>query len=56
MIKKKLKLGDWAVGAINRTKYNADLFEFSSRQLEKIGIPQFGAEVTGLAGVAEQGA
>jgi hypothetical protein len=52
LIKKKLKIGDWAVGNLtNMAKYNADFFEFERDQRAQMGVPEFEAAV-GMEGGA----
>jgi len=54
LMKKKLKIGDWAVGTLkNMFSYDADFFEFEREQRAAMGLPEYGAEVTGPAADAE---
>jgi hypothetical protein len=56
LIKKKLKLGDWAVGTVkNLFSYDADFFEFERGQRAAMGLPDFAGDITGPGG-AEGGA
>ncbi len=49
-MKKKLKIGDWAVGTVkNLFSYDADFFEFERDQRAAMGLPEFSADVTGGA-------
>jgi len=53
LIKKNLKLGDWAKGTVkNLFSYDADFFEYERDQRAAFGVPEFGAEVTGIAAAA----
>ena len=55
MIKKKLKIGDWAVGNLtNMAKYDADFFEFERDQRAQMGLPEFEAAVGMEGGGARQ--
>jgi hypothetical protein len=50
LMKKKLKIGDWAVGTLNNLfSYDADLFEIESAQREAMGVPEFASEIKGAA-------
>jgi hypothetical protein len=53
--KKKLKIGDWAVGTVkNLFSYDADFYEFERGQRAAMGLPEFAAGVDGgAAGAAE---
>ena len=54
LMKKKLKIGDWAVGNVkNLFTYDADFFEFEREQRAAMGLPEFSADITG-AGAAEE--
>jgi hypothetical protein len=57
LIKKKLKIGDWAVGATkNLFAYDADMFEFERDQRAGFGVPDFEDNITGIrAAPAEHG-
>jgi hypothetical protein len=49
--KKKLKIGDWAVGTVkNLFSYDADFYEFERGQRAAMGLPEFAAGVDGAAG------
>lgn len=49
LIKKKLKIGDWSVGATkNLFAYDADMFEFERAQRAAFGVPDFEDAVTGI--------
>ena len=49
LIKKKLKIGDWSVGATkNLFAYDADMFEFERAQRAAFGVPDFDDGVTGI--------
>jgi hypothetical protein len=49
LIKKKLKIGDWSVGATkNLFAYDADMFEFERAQRAAFGVPEFDDGVTGI--------
>lgn len=51
--KKKLKIGDWAVGTVkNLFSYDADFYEFERGQRAAMGLPEFAAGVDGAAGAA----
>jgi hypothetical protein len=53
LMKKRLKIGDWAVGTSeNLFKYNKDFFEFRRAQRAEMGLPEFSADVTGLSSAA----
>ena len=56
LMKKRLKIGDWAVGTVkNLFTYDADFFEFERAQRAAMGLPEFGEEVTGVpAGAAPE--
>jgi len=58
LIKKKLKIGDWSVGATrNLFAYDADMFEFERAQRSTFGVPDFDTNITGIGGGgAERGA
>jgi hypothetical protein len=59
LIKKKLKIGDWSVGATrNLFAYDADMFEFERAQRTTFGVPDFDDTITGVRGGAgaERGA
>lgn len=47
LMKKKLKIGDWAVGSKNLFKYNADMYEFERAQRAAMGLPEFTEDITG---------
>lgn len=55
LIKKRLKIGDWAVGTMkNLFQYDADFFEFERGQRAAMGLPEFAGDVTGdMGGVKE---
>ena len=57
LMKKRLKIGDWAVGTTkNLFRYDADFFEFERDQRAAMGVPDFEESVTGVGGgAAEQG-
>lgn len=48
LIKKKLKIGDWSVGAKNLFKYDSEFFEFERNQRAAYGVPDFSSDVTGI--------
>jgi hypothetical protein len=49
LMKKKLKIGDWAVGtAKNLFTYDADFYEFQRDQRARFGVPEFEGAITGL--------
>ena len=51
LIKKKLKIGDWSVGATrNLFSYDADMFEFERAQRTTFGVPDFDDGITGIRG------
>jgi hypothetical protein len=55
LIKKKLKIGDWAVGTMkNLFNYDADFYEFQRGQRAAMGLPEFDATVTGDGGAARE--
>jgi hypothetical protein len=55
LIKKSLKIGDWAVGNMkNLFQYDADFFEFERGQRAAMGLPEFAGEITGDAGAARE--
>jgi hypothetical protein len=43
LMKKKLKIGDWAVGSKNLFKYDAEFFEFQRVQREQMGLAEYTA-------------
>lgn len=48
LMKKKLKIGDWAVGTLkNLFSYDADFFEFERAQRAAMGVPEFASDITG---------
>jgi hypothetical protein len=54
LMKKKLKIGDWAVGTLkNLFSYDADFFEFERAQRATMGVPEFAGDITGVAEGAE---
>ncbi len=55
LIKKRLKIGDWAVGTMkNLFQYDADFFEFERGQRAAMGLPEFAGDITGdMGGVQE---
>lgn len=54
LMKKKLKIGDWAVGTLkNLFSYDADFFEFERAQRAAMGVPEFAGDITGVAEGAE---
>ncbi len=51
LIKKRLKIGDWAVGTMkNLFQYDADFFEFERGQRAAMGLPEFAGDITGDMG------
>ena len=49
LIKKNLKIGDWAVGNVkNLFHYDADFFEFERAQRAEMGVPDFDGRITGV--------
>lgn len=51
LMKKKLKIGDWAVGTVkNLFNYNADFYEFEREQRAQMGLPEFSMDITGVVG------
>jgi hypothetical protein len=51
LIKKRLKIGDWAVGTMkNLFQYDADFFEFERGQRAAMGLPEFAGDITGGSG------
>ncbi len=55
LIKKRLKIGDWAVGTMkNLFQYDADFFEFERGQRAGMGLPEFDADITGIVGAAPE--
>lgn len=57
LMKKKLKIGDWAVGtAKNLFSYDADFYEFQRDQRARFGVPEFDGAITGLPVAATDGA
>jgi hypothetical protein len=55
LIKKKLKIGDWSVGATkNLFAYDADMFEFERAQRAAFGVPDFDDAVTGIRAAAAE--
>jgi hypothetical protein len=49
LIKKKLKIGDWAVGSSGKMfSYDADMFEFERTQRAAFGVPDFEDSITGI--------
>jgi hypothetical protein len=55
LMKKKLKIGDWAVGTIkNLFTYDANFFEFEREQRAAMGLPEFSGDVTGVAEAAAE--
>jgi hypothetical protein len=55
LMKKRLKIGDWAVGTMkNLFQYDADFYEFERGQRAAMGLPEFTSDITGGgAGPAE---
>jgi len=53
LVKKKLKIGDWAIGSQNLFKYNSNMFEFERAQRAAMGLPEFTEEITGPMAVAD---
>jgi hypothetical protein len=45
LIKKSLKIGDWAVSTKNLFKYDADFYEFQRQQRSQMGLPEFMSDV-----------
>jgi hypothetical protein len=56
LLKKKLKIGDWAVGSQNLFKYSADMFEFERAQRAAMGVPEFAEDITGAIDAPPEGA
>lgn len=56
LMKKKLKIGDWAVGSQNLFKYSADMFEFERAQRAAMGVPEFAEDITGAIEAPPEGA
>ena len=56
LLKKKLKIGDWAVGSQNLFKYSADMFEFERAQRAAMGVPEFAEDITGAIEAPPEGA
>jgi hypothetical protein len=55
LIKKKLKIGDWAIGNTkNLFNYNADFYDITRDQLAAMGVPDFDSTLTGLGGAATE--
>lgn len=55
LIKKKLKIGDWAVGNTkNLFNYNADFYDLTRDQLAAMGVPDFDSTLTGLGGAQSE--
>lgn len=51
LIKKRLKIGDWAVGAVkNLFAYDAEFFEFEREQRARFGVSEFDENITGIQG------
>jgi hypothetical protein len=49
LMKKRLKIGDWAVGTTdNLFKYNKDFYEFRRQQRSEMGLPDFTTDITGI--------
>jgi hypothetical protein len=47
LMKKRLKIGDWAVGTTkNLFSYDADFYEFERAQRAAMGLPEFAADIT----------
>ena len=55
LVKKKLKIGDWAVGSQNLFKYNSNMYEFERSQRAAMGLPEFTEDVTGAVDAAAGG-
>lgn len=54
LMKKNLKIGDWAVGTMkNLFQYDAEFYEFERGQRAAMGLPEFDEGVTGPGGAAE---
>lgn len=54
LMKKNLKIGDWAVGTVkNLFSYDADFFDFERDQRSAMGVPEFSNDITGAAADAE---
>jgi len=53
LVKKKLKIGDWAVGSQNLFRYNADMYEFERAQRAAMGVPEFADDIIGPAAEAD---
>ena len=56
LVKKKLKIGDWAVGGQNLFKYNKNMFEFERAQRAAMGLPEFTEDITGPLPARAEGA
>ncbi len=55
LIKKRLKIGDWAVGTMkNLFQYDADFFEFERGQRAGMGLPEFDGDITGIVGAGAE--
>ena len=55
LIKKSLKIGDWAVGTVkNLFSYDADFYEIQRDQRAAMGLPEFGAGDTPQVSAADR--
>ncbi len=55
LMKKRLKIGDWAVGTMkNLFQYDADFYEFERGQRAAMGLPEFAGDITGEMGAARE--
>lgn len=54
LMKKNLKIGDWAVGTMkNLFQYDADFYEFERGQRAAMGLPEFDEGITGPGAAAQ---
>ena len=57
LTKKKLKMGDWAVGTTKKLfSYDPEMFEFERAQRAEMGVPDFAEDVAGVQEEAETAA
>jgi hypothetical protein len=57
LMKKKLKIGDWAVGTTKKLfSYDPEMFEFERAQRSEMGVPDFDDNVTAPQEAAETAA
>jgi hypothetical protein len=57
LTKKKLKMGDWAVGTTKKLfSYDPEMFEFERAQRAEMGVPDFAEDVAGVQNEAETAA